>query len=264
MAKKSNKANKQRARAANTQWLAENLDRTTLDLDALSSMKIDDVCDELEELNTTSHAAFINALNEKLPQELSIKHAKPSTSRKRRKRASNPKPATDRPAVHSPSPSWLKTFNLRNALILSTLIIILAILIPAMIQGFQSADPQQAADPAIPDSVESSSQEPTRIEGSFKDLRLRGVRYSAENFNPLVPERAPLPPNPDSIEATLKFQVTVDASGAIQSLVSLDVTPHPLEEAVIDSVLLWKFEPVRQAISSDSTTGILTITYFKE
>ena len=47
-------------------------------------------------------------------------------------------------------------------------------------------------------------------------------------------------------------------------IVSLDLTPHPLEQAVMDSVLLWKFMPVQEHADSDSTTGTLTIIYSNE
>ena len=262
MAKKSNKANKRRAQAANTEWLQENLERTILDLEALSSMSMDEVQEELEVHQSTSHKDFIHSLNAKLPQDVAIKTT--ARTKKRRKRSASVKPAADRAAKHSPAPARRRIFTLRNAAILSTLIIISAILIPTMIKGIQNTSPEKAASSTKQDSLENSFRQPTRIESDFEELKLEGVRYTAENFNPLVPEKAPLPPNPDSVEATLRFRVTVDATGSIRRLVSLDLDTHPLEKAVIDSVLLWKFEPVEQNAQSDSTTGILTITYYKE
>ena len=264
MANKSNKANKRRNKASNTEWLQENIERTLLDLEALSSMSIDDVQEELEVHQTASHTDFVRSLNERLPQDVNIKTTVAPKTKKRRKRSPSAKPAADRRAAKNPSTSRRRVFTFRNALVFSTLIIIAAILIPTLIKGIQNATPKTAVDPIVPDSVSNSFREPTRIEGSFDELKLKGVRYTAENFNPLVPEKAPLPPNLDSVETTLKFRVTVDSAGSIKHLVSLDINPHPIEEAVIDSVLLWRFEPVEENADSDSTTGILTITYFKE
>ena len=248
MAKKLNKADKRRNQASNTEWLHENIERTFLDLEALSSLSIDDVQEELEVRQTTSHTDFVRSLNEKLPQDVNIKTSAPARTKKRRKRSPSAKPAADRQAATRPPTLRRRILTFRNAIVFSALIILGAILIPSLIKGIQNATPETAVDPIVPDSVSSTPGEPTRIEGSFDELKLRGVRYTAENFNPLVPEKAPLPPNLDSVEATLKFRVTVDATGSIKHLVSMDITPHPIEEAVIDSVLLWKFEPVEEIL----------------
>lgn len=261
MAKKSNKANKKHTRASNTEWLEGNLERTILDLDALSSMSIDDVHEELNAQNASSNAAFIQALNQKLPDGVNVKSNSPSQKRKRRSRPAVARPAADRSAKKAPASSGLRIFSLRNAFILSSVIIVGALLVPSMIRVLQDSEPKEAL---IADSLENDENEPTIIEGSFEELKLRGVRYTAENFNPLVPEIAPLPPNPDSMEAVLQFRVTVDSSGSVKRLVSLDLSPNPLEKAVIDSLLLWKFEPDQSTTDKDSTTGILTIIYFKE
>ena len=78
MAKKPNKANSRRNKASNTTWLQENLERTTLDLEALASMSIDEVQDDLKAQKATSHADFMRSLNEKLPQNVAIKSSVPA------------------------------------------------------------------------------------------------------------------------------------------------------------------------------------------
>ena len=65
-------------------------------------------------------------------------------------------------------------------MIFSTLIIISAILIPSMIKEINNTNPLTAADPTTPDSVEGNFGGPTRIEGDFEELKLKGVRYIVE------------------------------------------------------------------------------------
>ena len=263
MAKRQNNPPKDPPSSA-SEWLEGRLEGFSMDLDALSSMSSTDIEKELSANGASSTHDFIASLNERLPEGAAIKPPK----KKRKPRAAtkrSPKRA-DRP-VKAPAPTTpqrvsLRVFNVRNAVVASLFIIAASILIPQLIKSIRNVEPTPAVNPIEADSVLNQEDSPTTIEGRFPNLRLRGVRYTADFYN-LEPTFTPLPPNPDSLQAVFVFNITVDSAGGILDLEPVRTENRALENAVIDSLLKWKFN--RNALASeDSMSGVLTIRYFPE
>lgn len=267
MARKSTSKQPKSAKASARSWLENQLESSMLDLEALSSMPVDQVNEDLQEHRSATNPSFIAALNKRLPEEARIQIASPAKSP--RKAASKPRRSrADRPAVpvtpSVTSRSSLRLFSIRNAFIISTLIILIALILPGIIVSMRESNPEPAVirpTPVLPEDSQRRTP-PTRIEGTFPQLRLRGVHYVTEGFATL-PIETPLPPNPDSLQAVFKARITVNSQGGVQHLEMLESPETPLGNAVIDSLLMWRFGN-GAAPMPDSSTGLVTVIYAAE
>lgn len=260
MSKKPRKKGKHDRVASNMEWLNSSLESTPLDLDALASMPIKEVKSDLKKYNKKTNARFIKELNEKLPEGAALNVSKVAPAKKRQVRKSAPaSPPRDRkPVRHTPG-SRMRIFSIRNAMILSGLIIAIALLGPYSLKLINESDQEVAKNPIVqPDSTEEDNSPPTSLEVTFPNIRVRGVTYRLENFSGLVPQFSPLPNNPDTLDQTFTFEATIDSAGDVVGLKSEQMIDHPFEKVIMDSLLMWRFYGDEE---SDSTTGTILITY---
>ena len=271
---KKSKSQKNRPDNTAEEWFENRLESSMLDLDALTSMTGKDVQTELKAQGATSSKAFLDGLNAKLPPHASIRSQSTQKSQKRRstsrqtqktRKAKQPDRPAARPAVGRASTRPVRIFSIRNAFIISALIIVSAVLIPQFIISFQAADPERAADlsqPADSNGTDSELNSPTSIEGNSLELRLRGVRYTF-NVTSQLPTHTPLPPNPGSLSAVYTFSIELDSSGNLLHLEPLQTLSSDLEKSLLDSVLKWEFAP-SDSIFPDRIDGRLVIEYFED
>lgn len=260
MSKKPRKKGKHDRVASNMEWLNSSLESTPLDLDALASMPIKEVKSDLRTYKTKTNAHFIKELNGKLPEGVSINPPKEAPAKKRQVRKSSPASTPrDRKPVRHAQGSSIRIFSIRNAMILSGLIIAVALLGPYTLKLMNESDPEVAKVPVTqPDSTQEDNSPPTRLEVTFPDIRVRGVTYTLENFSGLVPQFSPLPNNPDTLDQTFAFVATIDSAGNVVGLQSDQLVDHPFEKVIMDSLLMWRFYGDEEA---DSTKGTILITY---
>ena len=258
MSKKPRKKGKQDRIASNAEWLNTSLESTPLDLDALASMPIDEVNSDLKKYKTQTNASFIKALNEKLPAGAALNVPKePAKKRRARKSAAAP-PPRDRKPVQRTQGIFSRAFTIRNAFILSAIIIAVALLGPLTLNLINQSSPEPAKDiVAQPDTTEEQGP-PTSLRYTFPNIKIRGVTYTLENFKGLVPQFSPLPGNPDTLDTTFTFVATINSEGHVVALQSEQDRAHPFEKAIMDSLLLWRFYGGEYA---DTTSGTIKITY---
>lgn len=260
--KKKNPRASKKNLAQNTQWLEEKLESLTLDIDSISSKPIDEVKDELSEVATDT-TAFIQALNEKLPDGTAIKTSNRTKSTRNSKSKQKAKTADRDP---SPSAKTVKPkgtfrfFSLRSAFIASVLVILLSVLIPQFIRGLRETD-LPPATAVNPEQQEPNTEPPTWIEGPAANEMLRGVRYKIEGLQQVAID-TPLPNNPGDHAATFKMRLIVNGQGMVTHLEPMVPSSDELEPAVIDSLLRWRFNAVEQ--TSASQEGIITVEYLPE
>ena len=260
MSKKPGKKGKQDRIASNLEWMNTSLESASMDLDALASMPIKEVNTELSGSKAKSNASFIKELNGKLPEGISIHSTKRAPTKKRltRKNTTAPLPRDRKPIPQTPQSS-LRVFSIRNALILSGFIIALSLLGPYTIKLINQSKPEPAKDPTtLPDSTDEETLPATSLKFEFPHIKIRGVSYTLENFQGLVPQFSPLPSNPDSLDRTFTFILNVDSSGNVVGLQSEQVNEHPFERSIMDSLFLWRFYGGE---ASDTTSGKVNITY---
>lgn len=260
MSKKPKKKGKQERIASNADWLHASLESTPLDLDALASMPIKEVKSDLKQYKASTNAQFLKELNAKLPEGTAISVSKAETPKKRQTRKTKAVPsAQDRKPAQRTQSSSLRIFSIRNALVLSGIIIFVALVGPYSLTLLnQSAQEQASGTISQPDSTEDASVPPTRLEVTFPNIRVRGVTYTLENFQGLVPQFSPLPSNPDTLDKTFTFLAMIDSDGNIVGLQPEHIEEHPFEKVIMDSLLQWKFYGGEAA---DTTSGKIMVTY---
>ena len=257
MAKKNKSSKSSRKNLLeNAEWAEERLNSMMLDIEALASMSIDEVKEELQNIAPEA-PDLARTINERLPAGIELPKSATNV-RRRRNRPSSKKadrPSNGNTTIHRRN-ALARWFSLRNAFILSILVILGALLIPPGIRSLRNAPP----DPATAVYNESPAVEtpPTWLEGPAQNELIRGVRYTISGLD-RVAVRTPLPSNPGSIQTFISFEITIDASGEVSKLVSLATTPHNIEPAVIDSLLQWQFNPVEGDTSA--RTGSVTIEF---
>ena len=258
MSKKPRKKGKHDRIDSNAEWLNTSLESTPLDLDALASMPIDSINADLKRYKKKSNASFITELNAKLPEGTAIKVPREAPTKKRQARKSPPTTAPrDRQPIRRSQGSSRRILTIRNALILSAVIIGLALLGPMSLNIIN----ENAQEPAVitqTDTTDESSAPPTSLEFEFPDIKIRGVRYTLENFKGLVPRFSPLPSNPDTLDLTFTFTMTVNSNGNVIALQSDQIVEHPFEKSIMDSLFMWRFYGGEAA---DTTSGTIMITY---
>ncbi len=243
----------------NARWLEERLENTMLDLDALSSMPLDEVKSELKAFKP-KQKAFVEELNKKLPAGASIPVPKESPKRTRRKAPA--KRAGDRKATAaSPAPrrGLARVFSLRSALVLSFLIIASALFLPQLIRDLRDDKIEPAQ--AVQNPEESEDRPATWIVGPGVDELIRGVKYTIQGLEQVV-INAPLPTNPGDLEARFEMKLTVDGNGKVVGLEPMSGEANEFEPVVVDSLLHWQFSAL--ASGDTRTDAIITIEYSPE
>ena len=260
MSKNPRKKGKHDRIASNAEWLHDSLASTPLDLDALASMSANEVKADLKKYNLQSNASFIKELNGKLPEGTSIKASKAATTKKRQVRKSAPPPVSrDRTPTRHNRSSLLRIFSIRNALILSTLTIAVLLLGPPTIDLINQGSPGVDNNILLqPDTTEAAPGPPTSLKFEFPEIKIRGVSYRLVNFQGLVPQFSPLPSNPDSLDRTFTFVMTINSNGNVVGLQSEQESAHPFEKAIMDSLFMWRFYGGEDA---EATSGTIQITY---
>lgn len=263
MSKNPRKKRKHDRIASNAEWLHGSLESTPLDLDALASMPTDEVKSDLKKYNVKSNASFIKELNGKLPEGISIKATKAAATKKRQVGKSSPAPAQrDRKPVKHSQGSRLRVFSIRNAFILSALTIGVLLLGPPTIDLINQGSPGVDNNVLLqPDTTDVAPGPPTSLEFEFPAIKIQGVSYRLENFQGLVPQFSPLPSNPDSLDRTFTFVMIVNSNGNVVGLQSEQMSAHPFEKAIMDSLFMWRFYGGEHA---DTTSGTIEITYETE
>ncbi len=260
MSKKSN-TSRQAAKKKlqkNADWLEGRLENTMLDLDALSSMSIDEVNAELKTFNADPRE-FVKSLNEKLPAGASI--PVPSAPRKKRRKPQTRK-AIDRKAA-APTPNTVRgarIFTLKNAFVVSLIIIGIAVIVPLFIQDAQN----NRLDPitALEDNSPKVDQPPTYIVGPAPNELVRGIKYTIEGLEQ-VTVKTPLPENPGDLTARFQMRITVAGSGKVIGIEPMLASSQQLEPGMVDSLLQWQFSPLKDS-SRKQTDATITIEYFPE
>ncbi len=259
--KKTQRASKKNL-AQNAEWLEEKLESLTLDIDSIASMPINEVRDEISEIATDT-AAFIKALNERLPEGAAIKTSSRSKTSRSNPSAKQLKQQDRRPSLSAnkdKKKGTFRFFSFRSALVASVIVILLSVLIPQFIRGLRETD-LPPATAVNPDQPIENIEPPTWIEGPAANEMLRGVRYRVEGLQQVAVE-TPLPTNPGDHAATFKMRLIVNAQGAVTHLEPLAPSADELEPAVIDSLLRWRFNSLGQADASYE--GVITIEYLPE
>ena len=256
MAKKRNKSRRSRKNLArNAEWLEHRLGDIVFDLDALQSMPLDEVKSELKRIAPDA-PDLTPAINERLPEGVSIASTGGGRKRRRTKKVAK---KDDRPAAApSATGARFRWFSLRGVVALTVLVALSAWLIPQAIRTFREQPPDPAA--AVQGEPPAPVRPPTWIEGPADGELVRGVRYRIEGLEQIA-VHTPLPANPDSLTATVRLRVTVDPQGHVINLISLEPVPAPIEAAVIDSVLNWRFSPSADTAIADRT-GRITVSFY--
>lgn len=246
--------------AQNAEWLEEKLESLTLDIDSISSMPIDEVKSEIKEIAPDT-AAFIKALNERLPEGAAIKTSTRTKANRHSPQRSRSKDRQPSSATNTIKPrGTFRLFSLRSAFIASVVVILLSVLIPQFIRGFRETD-LPPATAVNPDQPTQNAEPPTWIEGPAANEMLRGVRYRVEGLQQVAIE-TPLPDNPGDHAATFRLRMTVSPDGVVTGLEPLVQSSDLLEPAVIDSLLHWRFAPMPG--QRTAREGTITIEYRPE
>ncbi len=244
----------------NARWLEERLENTMLDIEALSSMPIEDVNAELKAFKP-NQKAFVEALNKKLPAGASIPVPKAPAKRTRRKpasgRAADRKAAASKPTQERRS---ARIFSLKGAFVLSLLIIAGALFLPQLIRDFRD-DKLAPAQATLDPTPEDLNKPPTWIVGPGVDELIRGVKYTIEGLEQVV-INAPLPTNPGDLDAKFEMKVTIDGNGKVVGLEPISTQANAFEPMVVDSLLQWKFSAL--PASDTLTEAKVTVEYKPE
>lgn len=244
--------------AQNSSWLEERLESSMLDLDALSSMSIDEVQSELKAFKP-DQKKLVDAINEKLPTGAAI--PTPKTPKKRTSRKPQTRKAPDRQATKHQRPSRKRSsgiVSLRGALIFSLLVIASSIFIPRLIRDLRE-DRYEPATAIENEVTEDSTGQATWIEGPAAHELVRGVKYTVKGIEQVV-INAPLPTNPGNLSATFELKMRIDANGSVEGLEALTAQPNEFEPTVMDSLLQWKFSATQSG--SATQEAIITVEYF--
>ncbi len=234
------------------EWLEEGLDDGLLDLDVLAAMPLADVEAALH-ARGADDAAFKAALRARLGDDAAPAGGRPNPMRARAADRSRSAGAAARPRKG--------LFSLRNALIVSAVIVVAVLFGPLLARRVADMNPPEPAVVIAPPEVDIERIPPTRLEGPSPAELVRGVRYTLEGLVRVATD-TPLPPNPGDLSATFQLRMRVDAAGNVVSLESLLDTTHPFESVVVDSLLRWRFE--RDSNSPRPEEGTITITYQPE
>lgn len=259
--KKTPRASKKNL-AQNAEWLEEKLESLTLDIDSIASMPINEVKDEISEIAPDT-AAFIKALNEKLPEGAAIKTSNRAKTNRNSRSAKQLKKQDRRPtqsATQDKKKGTFSLFSFRSAFVASVIVILLSVLIPQFIRGLRETN-LPPATAVNPDRPIENTEPPTWIEGPAENEMLRGVRYRVEGLRQVAVD-TPLPTNPGNHAAIFKMRLIVNAQGAVTHLEPLVPSADELEPAVIDSLLRWRFDSHGEADASYE--GVITVEYLPE
>ena len=242
----------------NAAWLEERLESTMLDLDALSSMPIEEVNAELKPFKQ-DQTAFVASLNEKLPAGASI--PEPESTVKKTRRKPQTSKAGDRNAA-APQKSVTRRssrlFGIKSAIFLSLLIIAGALFVPKLIRDLREDRLESATSIEDDSAAIDPTKPPTWIEGPAVDELIRGVKYTIAGIEQVVLD-APLPGNPGELIATFQLRATINGAGKVVRLEPLLDESTVFEPVVIDSLLRWKFSTLSD--TSQLNDAVITIEY---
>ncbi|MEM1125710.1 MAG: TonB family protein [Bacteroidota bacterium] len=99
----------------------------------------------------------------------------------------------------------------------------------------------------------------TGTDGEAADER-RAAPFDIEGLN-RTPVRTTLPAYTEKVNATIRVRVTVDPQGRIVGRVPLIKANPSLEQAVMDALQRWRFNPLPLNAPQENQTGIITFRF---
>lgn len=126
----------------------------------------------------------------------------------------------------------------------------------------EDAEPKAESQPVQPlgsGAVEGTAGEQSGAEGEGSDEQ-KSAPYQIEGLN-RDPIRTVLPDYREKVNATIRVRITVDPRGQIVQRIPLLKGNPALEQAVMDALQRWQFNPLPPNAPQEPQTGVVTFQF---
>lgn len=117
----------------------------------------------------------------------------------------------------------------------------------------------QPVEPEGSGAVDGTAGDRSGDEGEAADEQ-KSAPYQIEGLN-RDPIRTVLPDYREKVEATIRVRITVDPRGRITQRIPLLKGNPALEQAVMDALQRWQFNPLPSNAPQESQTGVVTFNF---
>ena len=120
--------------------------------------------------------------------------------------------------------------------------------------------PEPEPEPGVDEQRANDTEGNTEGDPGTGTTEQKSAPYSIEGLDrdPVV---APAPPYTEQVSARIRVRITVDPQGRIVRRFPLMKGNPELEQAVLNTLQQWRFNPLPEGAPQENQTGIITFTF---